>query len=364
MADDSLAGFIDEASTDSRLRVEQDLGGGFVRLRLTEAERRQAAQDIRSSEDVLIELLRNARDAGAHQMYVALQREGSRRVITLIDDGNGIPESMHDRIFEPRVTSKLDTAHMDKWGMHGRGMALFSIRENAEEAQVAFSALGLGSSMRVTTDAARISERADQSTFPRFELSTDGVASMRGPRNLLRTAAEFALEHRDEVTVFCGSPAEVAAALLAFGMATTTPALRAFGGSFQEQPLVRWLACAPDPAAFAERAALMGLELSERTARRVLDGQVEPPLPLRDLLEAQLTAGKGAASRNRTTSAKRHEGGPALRLTEEDRCELAEAMQQAFAAVAERYYLDPSVKPRIAISGDSLSVIVPLVPER
>ncbi len=237
---------------------------------------------------------------------------------------------MQERIFEPRVTSKLDSAHMDKWGMHGRGMALFSIRENAEQARVAFSAPGLGTALTVVTDTASLPERADQSTFPHFELK-DGVAAMRGPRNLLRTAAEFALEHRDEVTVFCGSPAEVAA---------------------------------PDPAAFAERAALMGLELSERTARRVLDGQVEPPLPLRDLLEAQLTAGKGAASRNRTTSAKRHEGGPALRLTEEDRCELAEAMQQAFAAVAERYYLDPSVKPRIAISGDSLSVIVPLVPER
>ena len=363
MADSSLANFIDTVCGESHLRVEDDLGDGFVRLRSSEAERRQAAQDIRSSEDILIELLRNARDAGARHIFVATQKTEGRRLITIVDDGAGIPALQQERIFEPRVTSKLDTAHMDKWGMHGRGMALFSIRENAEQARVAFSAPGLGTALTVVTDTASLPERADQSTFPHFELK-DGVAAMRGPRNLLRTAAEFALEHRDEVTVFCGSPAEVAAALLAFGMATTTPALRAFGGSFQEQPLVRWLACAPDPAAFAERAALMGLELSERTARRVLDGQVEPPLPLRDLLEAQLTAGKGAASRNRTTSAKRHEGGPALRLTEEDRCELAEAMQQAFAAVAERYYLDPSVKPRIAISGDSLSVIVPLVPER
>lgn len=363
MDDQSLTEFIDSVCGESHLRVEADLGDGFVRLRSSEAERRQAAQDIRSSEDIVIELLRNARDAGARHIFLASQRYGDHRCLTIIDDGAGIPASQHERIFEPRVTSKLDTAHMDKWGMHGRGMALFSIRENAEQVRVAFSAPGIGTALTVVTDTASLSERADQSTFPHFELK-DGVAAMRGPRNLLRTAAEFALEHRDEVTVFCGSPAEVAAALLAFGMATTTPALRAFGGSFQEQPLVRWLACAPDPATFAERAALMGLELSERTARRVLDGQVEPPLPLRDLLEAQLTAGKGAASRNRTTSAKRHEGGPALRLTEEDRCELAEAMQQAFAAVAERYYLDPSVKPRIAISGDSLSVIVPLVPER
>lgn len=365
MADDSLAGFIDEASTDSRLRVEQDLGGGFVRLRLTEAERRQAAQDIRSSEDVLIELLRNARDAGAHQMYVALQREGSRRIITLIDDGNGIPESMHDRIFEPRVTSKLDTAHMDKWGMHGRGMALFSIRENAEEAQVAFSALGLGSSMRVTTDAARISERADQSTFPRFELSKDGVASMRGPRNLLRTAAEFALEHRGECAVYCGSPAEMAATLFAFGMAVTTPSARAFAPGLSELPLTRWLACACDPEEFAARAGLMGLDLSARTARRIMDGQMAPVPPLMEMLEAELATARAAEGKGRVVRKKGAARGAACapKLTAEDRQELVEGASKAFAPIAERYYLDPSVDPQVSVGSDTITITVPLVPE-
>ena len=68
MEGDTLSDFIDDVCGESRLRDEDDLGDGFVRLRSSEAERRQAAQDIRSSEDVVIELLRNARDAGASRI--------------------------------------------------------------------------------------------------------------------------------------------------------------------------------------------------------------------------------------------------------------------------------------------------------
>ena len=60
MGDGNLASFIEDVCGEGHLRVETDLGGGFVRLRSSEAERRQAAQDIRSSEDIIIEMLRNA----------------------------------------------------------------------------------------------------------------------------------------------------------------------------------------------------------------------------------------------------------------------------------------------------------------
>ena len=81
--------------------------GGFVRLRSSEAERRQAAQDIRSSEDIIIEMLRNARDAHASNIFVACTREGSTRRIVMIDDGDGVPKHLQRTVFEPRVTSKL-----------------------------------------------------------------------------------------------------------------------------------------------------------------------------------------------------------------------------------------------------------------
>ena len=63
--DSSLLGFVSSLGGGDPLRVEENLGDGYVRLRVLEAERRQAKHDIRCVEDVLIELLRNARDAGA-----------------------------------------------------------------------------------------------------------------------------------------------------------------------------------------------------------------------------------------------------------------------------------------------------------
>ena len=164
----TLTTFVESVCGDSHLRVETDLGDGFVRLRSAEAERRQAAHDIRSTEDIVIEMLRNARDAQAKNVFLAVTREGGRRRLVMVDDGCGIPAALHGRVFEPRVTSKLDTMHLDKWGVHGRGMALYSIAVNAESARVAASAPGLGSSLLVETDLERVGEKTDQSTFPTF----------------------------------------------------------------------------------------------------------------------------------------------------------------------------------------------------
>lgn len=108
-----LKDFVDKHAQTSHLRVEKDLGGGFFRLRASEAQRRQAQQDIRSIEDVIIEMLRNSRDAGAHNIYVATNTEESFRNLLVIDDGSGVPKGHHKVIFEPYVTSKLDTMTTD-----------------------------------------------------------------------------------------------------------------------------------------------------------------------------------------------------------------------------------------------------------
>ncbi|MEF2594523.1 MAG: ATP-binding protein, partial [Eggerthellaceae bacterium] len=55
MGEGTLKDFIETASSVSPFRVEDDFGNGFVRLRSEEAERRQAAHDIRSTEDIVIE---------------------------------------------------------------------------------------------------------------------------------------------------------------------------------------------------------------------------------------------------------------------------------------------------------------------
>ena len=98
--DNSLESFIENLTGDSHLRVQDDLGDGFVRLKAAEAQRRQAKQDIRSFEDVVIEMLRNSRDANAHTIFVACWKEQSFRHVTMIDDGDGIPPSLHKTVFE------------------------------------------------------------------------------------------------------------------------------------------------------------------------------------------------------------------------------------------------------------------------
>ena len=156
MGDDALRDFITQVSGDRYLRVEEDLGSGFVRLNSAEAERRQAKHDIRCVEDIVIEMLRNARDAGANAIFVATSREGDVRQLTVLDNGSGVPDHMRERIFEPRVTSKLETMVMDTWGVHGRGMALYSVRENVEDARVLSSAPGKGTAIKIVADATQI----------------------------------------------------------------------------------------------------------------------------------------------------------------------------------------------------------------
>ena len=155
-ADTDLLGFVASMGGERSLRVEENLGEGYVRLRVAEAERRQAKHDIRCIEDVVIEMLRNSRDAGAKHIYVATSREGDLRTLVILDDGSGIPEDMQSRVFEARVTSKLESVHMDRWGVHGRGMALYSVKENSLSAEVVSSDVGKGSSIRVTTSASAL----------------------------------------------------------------------------------------------------------------------------------------------------------------------------------------------------------------
>lgn len=353
-----LGSFIDEVCGESRLRVEADLGDGFVRLRISEAEKRQAAQDIRSTEDIVVEILRNARDAHANMIFVAVQREGDRRTVTVIDNGDGIPEHMHALVFEPRVTSKLDTAHMDKWGMHGRGMALYSIKANANEARICSSAPGLGTSIRIETSLNTLSEKSDQSTFPLFEQQESGTYAMRGPKNILRVASEFALEHRKTCSVYCGSPTEVAATLHAYAMSATSPAYRAFTLNQEEAPLLKRLALAVDPVQFSAISASMGLDLSERTARRIMDGSITPLRSLMDRLQQESFDNKsgksGASAKSRPSSGVR------LRLTEEDADYLSRKAAEAFADIAGNYYLDPNCQPKVRISPEGIRITLPV----
>ena len=359
MDDTSLAEFVESVSGESHLRVEHDFGDGFVRLRTSEAERRQAAQDIRCTEHIVLEMLRNSRDAHASHVFLSMGREGDKRSITVVDDGDGIPPAMHAHVFEPRVTSKLDTSHMDAWGMHGRGMALYSISVNAEKARVAASELGLGCSMVVQTDLKRLPEKTDQSGFPTFTLADDGSVSVRGPRNVLRTACEFAIESRSTCQVYVGSCAEIAATLYEYGVSTLSAIDRAFCKDVSQVPIVKRLATAGDPASFVGIATSLGLDLSERTARRIMDGEIDG---LDSILD-RIVIDDGKKPRRSSRKAGRGAMRPkAVKLHKHDVEELADAVREPFADIADRYYLVGDVDPSIRVAGDRIVISLPIVP--
>ena len=357
----ALADFISSMGGDRALRVEERLGEGFVRLRVSEAERRQAKQDVRCVEDVVTEMLRNARDAGARHIYVATSREGDVRTTTMLDDGSGIPEDLHERVFEARVTSKLESIHMDRWGIHGRGMALFSIKENAVSAEVVSSAPGRGSAIRVVTDASSLPERADQSSWPSVGMDDDGRETcVRGPHNIVRACCEFALEERGTCEVFLGSPAEIVATARSRVTRSVDGSELLFLESLDELPVLERLSAAVDAQELREQAVSLGLDMSERTAHRIVSGQIRP---LRSVA-SRLTRGTGdepaASPSGHEVDLLRDRRG--LRLAPADAEEFSRAMERDFSLLAERYYLTLVGRPRVRASGRRVTVTFDIEP--
>ena len=349
-----LISFIASMSGEGSLRVEENLGEGYVRLRVSEAERRQAKHDIQHVEDIVIEMLRNARDAGATKIYLATMKEEGVRTLLFIDNGCGVPADMHERIFDARVTSKLESMKMDRWGVHGRGMALFSIRQNAREARVVASAPDKGSSMRVVVDTASLPERADQSTWPTVEKDEQGAFyCSRGPHNIVRAACEFACIELHGCDVFLGSPTEIAATLYAHAGSSVDASTLLFIDDVDQLPVIDRLGSAADAADFIEIARGFGIEVSERTVHRILAGSIKP---LRSVASRVL--------RERTGQAKPAAAGPVdlerdrrgLKIAHDDIQRFSRAVERDFEDLARQYYLHLIGDPRVRVTRDRITV--------
>lgn len=331
--------FVSSFGGGDGLRVEETLGNGYVRLRISEAERRQAKHDIRCVEDAVIELLRNARDAGARNIFVASGRDGDVRCVYVIDDGSGIPASMHERVFDARVTSKLDSVHMDHWGIHGRGMALYSIRQNALDARIVLSKSGIGTSIVASFDVNAVGERADQSSWPTATATAEGT-DVRGPKNIARACVEFGLEERGGCKVYYGSTSEIIATMYR-RMQPSLLSIEAHAASNDDEiPLVERPALCNDARTLRETASALGIEMSERTAHRIIRGQI---VPVQNVCARVL----GASPASTTT--KVFDDRRSLRLSEQDRMAFRDALEQDFNELAQRYYAIQTEEPRIRV---------------
>ena len=284
----------------------RDLGGGFARLAGGEGLRRSPRR-LRSVEDALLELLRNSRDAGARNIYVASTLRARRyRQLGVIGDARGIPHLHHHLVFEPAVPTRhlhpvLDTAPDDT--PHGAGLSLYHIQNTALSTEV----LSASSPTAIKTifDTRALPERSLQSN------------TRPSKSNLSATIAHFAAQPSSNgLRLHHASPARILTLLLKHRIIQKSE-----GGSVGEAGRLRKLASG------------LGLDVSLRTAQRVVASSVSPASP---------AAGPGILgvdrdSRTQMRAARRVEAGaPILPVRGEDLDEIREVLRR----VAMSSYLD------------------------
>jgi hypothetical protein len=348
---DSLLDFVSSVAGEELLKVEENLGDGFVRLRVSEAERRQAKHDIRWVEDAVVELLRNSRDAGASRIFLATSKDGHLRRLVCIDDGEGIPEHLQEAVFEPRVTSKLETMTMDSYGVHGRGMALYSLMSNAVEAGVVWSRPRRGTTIALVADTSVLAERKDQSTWPETQVFNGTPAVVKGPHNIVRTAVEFALE-ASGVDVFVGTPADVLSTMRSLAAAERT--MDSLFDDAQADDLDVWhrAATAVDPERLCLLAReLYGFSISHRNAQRMLAEDIPP---LQSIVER--LGGPSPPPQKPKRAVDLAKDRRTVRLEQQDLDTVAAAAVSAFRQVAEKYYLQTDPEVRVSATSDEIRI--------
>lgn len=351
-SDSSLLDFVASVSGDRFLKIDEDFGMGFWRLKSSEAERRQAKHDIRSIEDIIVELLRNARDANSTKIFIASSNEAGKRSISVIDDGDGVPAEMRERIFEPRVTSKLETMSMDEWGVHGRGMALYSIRQNVEFADLLASVKAGGSSFKILSDPSVLKELADQSKWPKVINEAGEYKVESGPHNLIRKVVEFAIR-TPHIEVYFGSPSEIVASLYSLGQKR----YKSFAESIEKRnikessPLWHRLAEAKDANELVELSAELGLEISARNAYRILRKEIKASKPVLEIISKSAEQVKAPVDIFKDARG--------LKLEKNDVDSFAHELEEAFEELAQKYYLSLSDDIKVKVLKDSIKVTFP-----
>lgn len=259
----------------------RDLGAGFARLLGPEGARRSPSR-ISSVEDALLELLRNSRDAGARNIYVASTLRNRRyRTLTVLDDGCGIPESHRDLIFEPGVTTRHlnPTLQSERPAPHGAGLSLYHLKNAAVHAEVASTSKP--TSITATFDTRQIPERSLQS------------GSRNSHTNLSATLRKF-LENTTNVHLYHSSPTRILATLIKNRIIQTRT---------NEEV---W-----------KSGKAVGLEVSLRTVQRITRGEL-------DSVEAVTSFRRGAGRRSRSSG----KGGISVSLGREETIEIEDILRR------------------------------------
>ena len=273
----------------------RDLGAGFARLTGVEGARRGPSR-ITHVEDALLELVRNARDAGATRIYVASSLKGRRfRTLTVIDDGHGIPESHRDLILEPGVTTRHLNPVIEPGDpsvpTHGAGLSLYQIK-----------GLSLGTRVLSTSSPTSIQATFDTSAIPERTLQSATRPSKSNLRATLERFTETTNAQSPRLHSYYGPPARILATLLDH----------------------RIIQRPRDSAGLRNTALGLGLEVSVRSVQRVLRGEVRP-------VEGVSAGGSAGRFRGRRAGGGL-ERGPVLELGEEESARIADILKEAARA--------------------------------
>ncbi|HJQ29576.1 MAG TPA: ATP-binding protein [Rubrobacter sp.] len=275
----------------------RDLGAGFARLTGVEGARRGPSR-ITHVEDALLELLRNARDAGAAHIYVASTLKDRRyRTLTIIDDGHGIPESHRDLILEPGVTTRhlnpVTEPDDPSATPHGAGLSLYQIK-----------ALALDIGVLSPSSPTSIQATFDTRTLPERTLQSTTRPSKSNLRSTLKSFTDRTnASHRTpRLHSYYGPPARILATLL-------------YNHIIQSDR---------DSARLREAALALGLGVSTRSVQRILRGEVGPA--------ESISEGDGVDGRLRRRVARAVGEGPVLALGEQETERIADILGRAAGA--------------------------------
>ncbi len=233
----------------------RDLGAGFARLSGVEGFRRSPGR-LRSVEDALFELLRNSRDAGARNVYVASSLAARRyRHLVVIDDGRGIPETHKHLVFEPGVTTRhlnpvpevpTQEERPQTYAPHGAGLSLYHVKNVALSAEVLSASSP--TAIKVVFDTRSLPEKRLQSN------------ARPSKTNLPATLTRFLAESGPRPPrLYHASPSRILSRLLNHRIIQTEQQSQGNDGEARRA---------------REAAVLLGLEVSLRTVQRVLAGGI------------------------------------------------------------------------------------------
>jgi hypothetical protein len=376
-----LSRFLEQLNIKDSLSIEEDLGDGYVRLKISEAERRQAFQDINCVEDIFLELLRNSRDAGSKNIFIGTKKiKDKSRFIHFIDDGNGIPENLKDLIFEARVTSKLENGIKDSYGFHGRGMALFSIKLNVRDIILTFSGKSRGASFFLDINLDDLPEKKDQSLIPEIIKTDDDVNIIGGVNNIIKTIIEFQVQYRD-INFYYGSPIQI--------LATIREDLKRKNQDIDYPKFNEWeelddfisrknikvteIPALTDNYNLMEKIAekIFNMDISKRGIQRIIYNEIQPLNPLKLELLNHTVIDVHTSGDNNNGLKKINKKDLKLRLFDEARLAsrfkdeeikvIIRLLKDEFNRLGEKYFLNVDKDIKFSRSNNIIKIIIELI---